>query len=199
MRNLHIQSPFSLPSPLVATFVFALGVCLLIAPVACGTGSEREMQTFTWESKHLKKVAVSAPMNWEWDAKYIEFAEGKDSDATGIQTPRSPVKDHADAIISTFEGPIAEWVAVFSETAEGNEDIMEYGTWKDKVGGHPALFVRTDYKVPEDTGLVGRRTLEVYVMPEGDAWAWRVSCIANLAHEHHIADCEAIVNSVRPS
>ena len=193
MRYLHIQPR------LVTTLVLAVSVCLLILPAACGTGSEREMQTFTWESKRLGNVAVSAPMNWEWDAEYIESAKARDIDATGIQTPRSPEKDHADVIVATWEGPITEWVDTFSEVIEESKDVMEFRTWKDEVGGHPALFVRTDSKVPEETDLVGRRNLEVYVMPEGDAWAWRVSCIANLAHEHHIADCEAIVNSVRPS
>ena len=134
MRYLHIQSR------LAATFVLALGVCLLILPAACGTGSEREMQTFTWESKRLKSVAVSAPMGWEWDAEYTDSAKARDIDATGIQTPRSPEKDHADAIVATWEGSIAEWVAAVSEVAKENRNVMEFGTWEDEVGGHPALF-----------------------------------------------------------
>ena len=77
-----------------------------------------------------------------------------------------------------------------------NEDVIAHEVWNDRVNGVDAIFRRTDTPVADET-LRGMRTLEVYVMPEGNGWAWRVGCLAMLAHEHHVSACEAIANSLK--
>ena len=162
---------------------------------------DREMQAFTWESKHQRAVALSAPTDWEWDVEYIESAKERDLDATGIQTVRPSEDGYADAKITLWEGPIDEWVETKSEVIreDKDEDLMAHETREGEVGGHPALFLQTDYEHSRDSDFTGTRVLEVYVMPDGNEWAWRVGCMAMLAHERRVADCEAIVNSVRPN
>ena len=178
---------------------------LVILAVSCGSDAgpaeELEMQTFTWTSEHQKSVALSAPVDWERDAEYIESAGERGLDATGIQTAGPSEDGYANAVITLWEGPIDEWVETRSEVIREDKDgdLMEHRTWKGEVGESPTLFSRTDYTLSKDTGLIGTRTLEAYVMPEGNGWAWRIACQAMLVHERRVADCEAIVESVRPN
>ena len=170
---------------------------LLLSTMACARGPE--LQTFTWQTSSGRAVSVSAPLNWEWDTGYIERVKGGDVEATGLRTAQSEeTPGYADAIIAVWEGPIDEWVEVLSETVmkDSDGDLIEHKTWSGEVNGAEALFRRDDRETNAES-FKGYRLLEVYVMPEGNEWAWRVGCQAMLAHEHHVEACEILVNSVR--
>ena len=181
-----------MPHRTLALLILALA---LLSLLAC-SGSQPEMQAFTWDSgSPAGAVSFEAPVGWDWDTEYIEYSESQDFAATGVHSPES-AEGYAEAIIAPWEGPVDEWVDTLSETISEDEDVIAHKVWDGEVNDAPAIFLRTDTPVA-DKSLRGTRALEVYVMPEGNGWAWRVGCVAALIHEHHVKACEAIANSVK--
>ena len=90
-------------------FTSAILSLVLSLSLAC-SGSQPEMQTFTWDSgTPAGAVSFEAPVGWEWNPEYIERAKSRNVNATGIRTPEG-TEGYANAIVALWEGPVDEWV-----------------------------------------------------------------------------------------
>ena len=176
-----------------ATIFLALALSLMA--LACGQNSatSSDTKTFTWEYAEGKAIHIDAPLDWEWDEEYNSEAEAKVKDGgTPARSLRVSPGELPYAVIALWDGPIDEWV----EVAEESEGVSDHDTWKDKVNGVSATFRRVDNS-PSGRRPTGSRQLEVYIMPEGNEWAWRAGCITDLADDEQSDTCEAMVSSIK--
>lgn len=178
-------------------FPGVIATILSVSFLACG--SEPDTKTMTWDSTtDLGSVSFEVPVGWEWDT---DFNEGNETEAARVQSGEAE-EGFANATIIIWQESVNETVKVKDARTAEDEDgrLLEYETWQGEVNGVPAIFRRVDIGFSDEFSreeFVAQRLLEVYIMPEGDEWAWWVWCAAMVGHEHNAEACKTLVNSVR--
>lgn len=179
-------------------FPGVIATILSVSVLACG--SEPDTKTMTWDSTtDAGSISFEVPVGWEWDT---DFNEGRETEAVRVQSGEGE-EGFSNATIIIWQESVNETVkAKDARTAEDEDgDLLEHETWQGDVNGVPATFRRVDTGFSDESireKLIAMRLLEVYLMPEGDEWAWWVWCAAAVGHEHNVEACETLVNSVRP-
>ena len=164
---------------------------ILLLTVACGSDSPIT-KTVIWEPYDGEAIYIDVPPEWEWDevanSLAQDEAESGDIPKRYLWVPSSG-GEHPPMTMGFWSGPIDEWVDIQKGVAEESDYVLHFRHWNGDLNGVPATF--------EDQSYTDSRLLEVYVMPEGNQWAWRFGCATNVAEKEQLSVCESIIGSIR--